>query len=78
MSWYTPLLHKFKQHLIDKHGHIDKKYLLQEEYDMQEEYLLYEKFPHGELELLCCPFVGCNWTYKFTVNYDILTQDDEE
>jgi hypothetical protein len=78
MSWYIPLLDKFMQHLIDKHGHNTDPYVLQDEYNMQEEYLLYEKFKHGGLEYQCCPFVGCNWRHKFTVNYDLLIESDEK
>ena len=78
MAWYRTLLDRLEQHLIDKHGHSNDVYILKEEYDMTEEYLLYEKFGHGKLEWISCPFVGCKWCQKFTINYDLLIAEEEE
>lgn len=77
MAWYKAILDKFERHLIDKHGNSIDAWVLMEEYDLQEEYISYEKYGNAQLEYICCPFVGCKWTQKFTINYDLLILEEE-
>lgn len=78
MSWYQPLLDKLQQHLIDHHGHDTDAWTLHEEMNFMEEHLYFEKFAFGTFEWISCPFVGCKWCTKFTINYDLLIAGEEE
>ena len=78
MGWYRAILDRLEQHLIDKHGKSVDVWTLKEEYDMTEEYLVYEKFGHAHQEWISCPFVGCKWHQRFTINYDLLILEEEK
>lgn len=76
MSWWQPLLDIYQEHLLKCHSNLDQ-YELHNEYYMKEEFLMYEKFRHAENEFITCDFCT-KWSYRYTINFDILTCGEEE
>lgn len=75
MSWYQPLLDYFSDHLVEAHSNV-REYEQHQEYYLMEEHLHYEKWRHGEVESIVCPFCDCDWKKEFVINFDLITRVD--
>lgn len=74
MMWYEPLLEKLWKHYQTHHKDL-QMYIVSDEMNLAEQYLLYTKFPHADIEYLCCQF--CDYKIGFVVNYDLTTQQEQ-
>ncbi len=75
MMWYDPLVKIYRDHLEKEHHHNEYG---PEEVRFLEEHLHYESFKHADEESFRCCFVDCKWSQHFTVNFDLLTKNQEE
>jgi hypothetical protein len=67
MTWIDELETIFEEHLHLKHQDMQG---LNDEVRMFIDFLVYSAFTE-DTHTINCPFVGCDWHYKFNIKYEM-------